>query len=319
MNASPLVPETQSSLVLQDSKELSTGTDSNSTEQVGLYFIETRPVFQDSRLQALNPCPEFDPWISFDEPRHVYSVDGEEWEGSVTGFVHQFFPEFKEDEVITRMMLSPKWPQSKYYGMTAEQIKAQWEDIRSTAAALGTEMHAYIEYFYNACNTVTRRLIQHEYYTREFDLFARFHNDIAANWIPWRTELRVFDRELRLAGSVDMLYVSPRSTPTRPLLIMYDWKRSKAIKRDNQYGYGSDPVAHLPDANYWHYCLQLNVYKQLIQRNTTWTIESMWLGVFHPNQHSYLSLQVPCLEREVKTMFTKRSTEIDASHNKREL
>lgn len=276
-----------------------------------LKYIDRRPTFNDSYLQKLHPCPEFDPFIAFDEPRHIYTVDGEEWRGSVTGFIHSFFPEFDEDGVIAKMMASHNWPRSRYYGMTAEEIKALWEKIRNTACELGTEMHAYIEYFYNARTVVEQQLIINEYRTREFDLFLRFHNNCVQHLRPWRTELRVFDRQLQLAGSVDMLYLSPYHTEEQPRLIMYDWKRSKKIEYHNPYANGKGPVSHLSDSNFWHYSLQLNVYKQLIERNTRWRVDSMWLGVFHPNQPDYRSIQVQDLTEEVQRMFEMRRLELD--------
>jgi len=280
-------------------------------QQGGLRHIDQRPCFSDSYLKQLNPCPEFDPYIEFDEPRHVYSVDGEEWTGSVTGFVHNFFPEFKEDAVIEGMMASPNWPDNKYYGMTAQEIKDVWEDIRTRASTLGTEMHAYIEYYYNTANDAERDVIINEYHTLEFQYFLQFHSKEVAHMKPWRTELRVFDRELRLAGSVDMLYISPNSTQQCPLLVMYDWKRSKEIKKYGRYGHGKGPVHHLPNTNLWHYNLQLNVYKTLIERNTPWRIESMWLGVFHPVQEDYLTFRVHDFSDEVSRMLEMRKLGIE--------
>lgn len=276
-----------------------------------LNYIENRPTFNDSYLKQLHPCPEFDPYIEFDEPRHVYSVDGEEWKGSVTGFVHTYFPEFDEDACIQRMMSSANWEMNKYYGMTADEIKALWKEIRDTAAASGTEMHAYIEYYYNASNDIEREVIINEYHTLEFSYFLNFHNNEVKHLKPWRTELRVFDRELLLAGSVDMLYISPRSTESQPLLIMYDWKRSKDILNDRAYGRGKGPVSHILNTKTAGYNLQLNVYKAIIERNSSWRIESMWLGVFHPTQKNYITLRVPDLSGEVAAMFKLRQLDIE--------
>ena len=67
--------------------------------------------------------------IVFDEPTHVYTVNGT-YEGfkSCTGFVHNFFPHFDAAAVIKKMMSSPKWPQSKWYGKTAKEIKDEWNN-----------------------------------------------------------------------------------------------------------------------------------------------------------------------------------------------
>ena len=47
------------------------------------------------------------------------------------------------------MMASKKWPQSKYFGKTKNEIKAMWNKNRDEAADAGTKMHYDIECFYN--------------------------------------------------------------------------------------------------------------------------------------------------------------------------
>ena len=48
---------------------------------------------------------------------------------------------------------------------------------------------------------------------------------------------------------------------------LFDWKRSKQIKKENRYRKGKHPLNHLDDANYWHYALQLNIYKYILEKN----------------------------------------------------
>ena len=45
---------------------------------------------------------------------------------------------------------------------------------------------------------------------------------------PYRTEWMIFDEDLKLAGSIDMVYENPDGT-----LSIYDWKRSKDISKVN--------------------------------------------------------------------------------------
>jgi len=50
-------------------------------------------------------------------------------------------------------------------------------------------------------------------------------------------------------------------------LLIYDWKRSKEIKKTNPFNKwaNKEEIEHLPDSNYWHYCLQLNTYKAILE------------------------------------------------------
>ena len=47
------------------------------------------------------------------------------------------------------MMNSKRWTESKYYGMTREEIKQSWDNNRDTAASAGTKLHYDIECYYN--------------------------------------------------------------------------------------------------------------------------------------------------------------------------
>ena len=47
------------------------------------------------------------------------------------------------------MIKSPNWTKSKYYGMTPQQIKDQWNENGRIASEAGTKMHYDIECFYN--------------------------------------------------------------------------------------------------------------------------------------------------------------------------
>ena len=47
------------------------------------------------------------------------------------------------------MRKGKNWVKSKYYGMTDDEIKKQWDDNRIDASTKGTKMHLDIEGFHN--------------------------------------------------------------------------------------------------------------------------------------------------------------------------
>ena len=66
---------------------------------------------------------EKDDYITFTEANHNYTIgDGKTKFISTTTFIHTLFAPFDADKVITLMMSGKKWPTSKYYGMTREEI-----------------------------------------------------------------------------------------------------------------------------------------------------------------------------------------------------
>ena len=66
-------------------------------------------------LARKNPHPR-DSRITFDEGPHIYTIDGDSGFTSVTTWNHSHFEEFDADKIITRMMSSRNWKNSKYFG-----------------------------------------------------------------------------------------------------------------------------------------------------------------------------------------------------------
>jgi len=277
------------------------------------------------RLAVLNHHPR-DDRIQFEEESHTYTIDGVKkgWT-SCTGFLHNFFGHFDADAVIAKMMASPNWITKPYYGMTAEQIKKQWADKGAASSAAGTRMHLDIEHFYNALPVAPKDqpLTSEEDYTRvlevdkwlpnisdEWTYFRNYHADIGSKFAPFRTEWLVFDEEFRVAGSVDMVYMKPDGT-----LAIYDWKRAESIKEDNKWQSGLGPVDHLPDTNYWHYSLQLNVYRYIIQKYYGFTVSELALVILHPINPTYKVMKLNLMDEEVAGMMAARKAALDIPGN----
>lgn len=263
-------------------------------------------------LSALHAHPR-DTRIRFHEASHVYELvvendddddDAKTSFVSVTTLVHRQFPAFDADRVIAKMHASPRWPQSPYYPMTADAIRAQWHRAGQDAASRGTALHARIERFYNNHGMNHNDDDDDE----EFAQFLRFHRDVVVTrgLVPYRTEWAVFDETAGVAGSVDMVYRDPHTGR----LCIYDWKRTKALKTDNPYENGLPPFLHTyPHCNHVHYSLQLHLYREiLVTRYDTGPIDELCLVVMHPNRSE--AQVVPCLDlrEEARALLDARRT-----------
>ena len=256
------------------------------------------------RLAVWNAHPR-DERISFEEETHTYTIDGtrEGWT-SCTGFIHSFFEHFDPDAVIAKMMASRKWRDSKYYGMTAEEIKKQWSDSGTEASAAGTRMHLDIERYNNA--DPVGNLAGDDYepnLSSEWNYFLEYERRWRKKkgFVPFRTEWLVFKEEIKLAGSIDMVYLKPDGT-----LAIYDWKRAKVMKFENSFQSGLVPLDHLPDTNYWHYSLQLNIYRRMLEEHYDKTVTELALVVLHPNNSSFKVILLNRMDDEVTAMFESR-------------
>jgi len=115
----------------------------------------------------------------------------------------------------------------------------------------------------------------------------------------------IYHEELKIAGSVDMVYRNPDGT-----LLIYDWKRCKEIVKTNAYGSSAttECVRHLPDTNFWHYALQLNTYKTIIEDKYGAKVVGLCLVCLHPDNANgtYQIIEVPVLEKEIMDLFEYR-------------
>jgi hypothetical protein len=253
-------------------------------------------------LSNLNPHQR-DQFISFEEGPHIYTINGERGTyKSCTTWLHSHFSEFNADAVITKILSSKKMtdPLYVYFGMTRQQIIEKWDNKRDTAAKAGTLMHYDIECYFNNMTPKNNSI--------EYGYFIRFTQDFA-NLRPYRTEWMVYYEEIKISGSIDMIFENPDGT-----LEIYDWKRCTEIQYENGFSQNSTTtcITHLPDTNFWHYALQLNMYRRILQDKYGKTVIGLYLVCLHPDNayKSYERIEVPFLDTEMDALIKLRKSQI---------
>lgn len=231
-----------------------------------------------------------DSLINFDKFNHIYSVGNDKYT-SVTTLVANQFEKFDADKVIDKMMASNNWPNSKYFGKTKKQIKAQWKKKSQSSSYLGTKLHLDIESFYNFIELE----IDDEY--KEFNYFLNFENDLPAYLDIARVEWIVWNEDIKIAGSVDAVY---RNKIDNTLEIC-DWKRTQNIKKENLFQ--KSITLDLQDTNFSKYSLQLNMYKYIIESKYAEKVSKMYLVILHPTNKNYIKIKVP--EIDIKNYLQK--------------
>ena len=239
---------------------------------------------------------------------------------SVTTWNKSHFPKFDADAVIANIMRGKNWnPDNKYWGQTAEQIKASWFASGASVADAGTNLHEQIEHFMN--NGVLepgythKQLLEHYRSLEdtvkrgpEWQFFLKFVED-HPDMKPYRTEWMIFDEDVKLAGSIDMVYENPDGT-----LSIYDWKRAKEITKTNGFKkYAITPeIDQLPDTNFWHYSLQLNTYKAILEAKYNKTIQDLYLVRLHPDNPKKTFELIKCanLNKEIADLFALRQRQL---------
>jgi hypothetical protein len=252
--------------------------------------------------------------IQFFEEGHKYVILSEPdvKYTSVTTWNHNHFPKFDADNIIATMMKSKGWKKGhRYWGLSAVQIKDLWNSNKEAVAGAGTDLHYEIECFMN-----DNRFI-HVYHHKDLyqiydsdnydsDNYDSDNKDKSIEWSyfinfvrdfpdlkPYRTEWLIYHEDVKISGSIDMVYENHDGT-----LSIYDWKRCKNITRVN---------------NFWHYALQLNTYKVILQEKYNKIVKDLFLVRLHPDaeEKNYELIIVPDLTAEVNDLFAERKKEIN--------
>lgn len=270
-------------------------------------------------LSIKNAHPR-DEHIHFFEEDHKYIIDLEPdvKYTSVTTWVHEHFEKFDADKVIQKMMAGTGWKEGhKYWGKTADEIKQQWNTNKESVSDAGTNIHFQIECFNNDKRFTSDYTNQelYEMYISDFrdklfetplewQYFINFVKD-HSHLKPYRTEWTVFNEDIKISGSIDMVYENPDGT-----LSIYDWKRSKNITRINTFNKFSitPSICHLPDSNFWHYALQLNIYKFILESKYDKKIRDLYLVRLHPDaeEKNYELIELPILSIEINDIIQER-------------
>jgi len=266
-------------------------------------------------LKIINPHTR-DNDIQFTAENHKYTIltDPDTVYTSVTTWVHENFTPFDSDEVIDKMMTSKSWKTSQYYGKTKEEIKQEWIVNSKNCSNDGVNLHHCIELFMNLevlKERPTHKDLLEKYNenpqifdsinkTVEWGYFLKFIEDYP-DLIPYRSEWVVYNEDIKISGTIDMVYENSDGS-----LSIYDWKRCKTISR-NSFGKKSinDKMRYIPDSNYWHYLLQLSMYKYIIETKYEKKVKSLNLVKLHPNNRSktYEILHLPNLFPTIHTIL----------------
>lgn len=232
---------------------------------------------------------ERDERIQFSDSDHTYLIDKKNKAVSVTELIGRYFPKFDKEFWANKESIKTGKPKN--------EILKKWDELGKKARDLGTELHKQIENFYNSKEYIR---------SKELDKFFKFHkNHIQDKYQPHRTEWRIFDEDKNLAGTVDMVYEKENGE-----LFIFDWKRSKkiinsdgSIEKNNPFENGLNGLSHLPSSDYVKYCLQQNIYKNILESKYDKKVSSMNLLILHPHLENYHIIQVESFKNETKYLL----------------
>ena len=205
---------------------------------------------------------------------------------SVTTFVDHFFEGFDAQKVATKLINN--YP--KYAGRTVESLIADW----NAAADYGTSVHEELErWIKDGIGPSDIKAINGKDWLQHYKLKSD---------IDILSEVIVYSTELSIAGTVDIL-AKDNSTGLYEII---DWKTSKKIE---MVSYGQKMGTHeitknIMDCNFYHYSLQLSLYRYILETYYGLKIQNQLIAQLHDdgvNAHV-----APYMKDEIIAMLDNR-------------
>ena len=244
---------------------------------------------------------ERDIHIQFYPQEHIYLYYGREQFIPVSSVISCFFKPFD----------SYYWSEYKanQRNVPQGQILEEWDAKGVCSRDVGTFMHQQIENYYKGLPYQQEFTFKYEgkyihieekiSLEPEYIQFKEFLEN--HKFRPFRTEWVIYDDELQIAGTIDMIH------KRGDIFDIYDWKRSHRIVNFwgdpiavNNYGEkGFGELNQIEDTPYWHYCIQQNLYRYILERNYNIIIGKMYLVVFCDDTDEYRKLEVPCMDETI--------------------
>lgn len=195
--------------------------------------------------------------ILFEEKYHKYTSIINEKEivyTSGTTFVNKFFPKFDPNgDILLRT--------ARKRGIPPQVLKHEWDEKRINSCLFGTKIHETCEDIFNGQPLRNTPKNERERFCMEVAKKAAGKLLETADIVD--VEKIVFDSDLMIAGTMDVLVKSKKDGR----IWIVDWKTNEKIEVENTYNkFGLKPIEHIPDTNYEHYALQLNLYEYILKQ-----------------------------------------------------
>lgn len=201
--------------------------------------------------------------VVFDSESHTYTKKDKKLT-SVTTFIHKFKNEFDSDYWSKKIALRDN--------KTQEQVLNEWSEKGKKSCEIGTAIHKIFEDYVNKEYSILNNEFEFNFlelpidYTIEFieksKIAIKFINDFfeTKRLIPIHTEYIVYDDNL--AGQIDMICKDKKDN-----YYIIDFKTNEKIET-NSYGKKlKDIFSDINDSTFYHYSLQLSIYKQMFDKN----------------------------------------------------
>ena len=242
-----------------------------------------------------------DQFIDFEPEQHVYTYKGQTRLLPVSSLIAYFFEKFDAQAAAQR--------QYERYGIPVDETLKKWERNGQMAREVGTFVHEQTESYFRdgtfakVCPFTFEDQTEMISVEKEQQHFLCFVMDYDIH--PYRQERPVYDTDLNIAGTIDMVCKEMDGEFT-----IYDWKRSSKVV--NVLG---QPIVEafggkrgfngisLPDTPFYHYCIQQNLYRYMLEAHYGVKVKAMNLVVLCADYPSYIVANVPKMDEVIEQII----------------
>lgn len=185
----------------------------------------------------------------YDSTNHTYRVGTKKLTG-VTSWISKYKNKFDAQAVAEAYV--------KKNGGDVDLLVAQWKLAGDLSCIAGTAVHNVFENY-----VLTGEILSTGLHEKETQAI-KFINDFfeTKRLIPVEAEVVIYDLDLGLASMIDCIAKNANEE-----YFILDWKTSKKITKDSYNKRMSRPFNYVPDSNFYHYSMQLSMYKKMYKEH----------------------------------------------------
>lgn len=241
--------------------------------------------------------------FTFDEESHTYRYSGTKYD-SVTTYLKNFKIPFDRDY----------WSKKKAEerGVDVSVILQEWQSKANDATSLGTKVHKFIEDFWSGSNPELPE--PGTPYRERVDKFMEIYDRKLKVLVPLKSELKVFSRKWRLAGTIDQPFLFWDESRQKMFLIIGDWKTNGDFKHDDhpkgRYKKLLRPFSTLWENNLNEYSIQISLYRLILEDEVGIETESGFLCHIGPDDKAKI-YPAKDLREPLKAYLDQNRTDLD--------
>lgn len=187
--------------------------------------------------------------LKFDEAKHIYTLNGVRL-SSVSAEVSKYYKKFDSEAIATAIAKRQSGDKLEYIKIKNELLES-WSKTSKEAAEMGSLVHKFAEDYLGS----NKALLPNSRLEKVITDFWNTMDDYTIEAL----ELRMYIKELGLAGTLDVLLKNPNGQYE-----IWDYKTNKDLYKNYKGQKMLKPFDDMLDTPYSHYVLQQNFYKLML-------------------------------------------------------